>query len=306
MRVPESGIVLFHVDPRGIVWVADDFDWGECTGVTVSQLLRDFPRLLGYTWKHVQSVRLLGVRRNAVLIHHLAEMQMRREFAHFRVMVANPRLCPKYNSWHPMRILGALRQPVHVWETYAFAPVTINAFIGYAVAALCDQDPPDNERIRLFAQKHPAWPALRYAWWGDLQAGIRVLTEILDIRWFVHNRPGRLSRLNQFFRLGEAARLLRQGRALPQRTELLWSWLWPASAATELARHPDRFPEFVREGMTCRNPRGPIRMFQRMLHLLYRVWLSTVTGSHPESAFDPHRFFRNNAEEARRYKELCV
>lgn len=302
----DTGLILLHTDRDGLVWVGDDFYWSECSNYKPPELLANINKVLGYSLSYVKSVRIPSIKRNAYLVKAFCEYNMRKtnKSEQIKVFVVNPRIIYSIESQPPYRVLGAVKQLPTVWETYLVCPVTVDSYIGYAVTEAASKN--DNEAWMAWLRKHhPVASVLDYVWWGDPYSSMGVLAEIMDIRWFVHShKPGSISRLKKFFCFGETIRRSRKGKSLPRRWQILSDWVWPRSAEEMLKKSPSEFPEFVRLAMKNPWPYNVIKLASKILHLLYRIWLEKVTFVHPEAAFDPDLFFRNEPSEAERYKKL--
>lgn len=180
-------VLSLHVAETGCVWHGDDRLGNHPTPWTAAEYVA-MTDLLG------RSVRVLGLRSNAVLISALGNRTG-------SVILGSPAICPTLAlRLRPAMVLQCLRQPeissqrVSLWHEMDDTDTAIYAFID-AWTRSC---PSTATR----AVRHPAWTALSFLINTadrpliDLEAAYELLATIVDPRWYRHPfRPNRMSQL---------------------------------------------------------------------------------------------------------------
>lgn len=299
----QDRVLRLHTAPDGVVWYCTDF------GPAVNSELdtKDFVqyRLDGLV-KHVRGIHMLGVADNASLILRHLQSQHQQSArpivpATVPVMLGSPCICrAEAQRRDPGKVLYYLRQS-ECRLPGQWHKLTTNDYATYALVAAMARDTPDafDRRCKILPY-HPAWAVVSFISFANASAICQLLATIVDPRWFLHEtRPHRQSRLLAFLGitpqnvlayLGRGPR----GRHYERAATAISAWYHEEFTTTRLNGPADFLWRIFASQTTLE--RGVLRSTERMLSLLYHVWLYNVASPHPEVAFNPAMFFKTPAE----------
>lgn len=294
-------LLRLHTDEQGHVWYGHDGAVGENSRCTVGVFF-DKLKWLGVNLGSVRVIRLLGVPSNAELIVHLHHMRVRNKIRGQRVVLGSPMVCPTVaDRGNPARVLS------HLWQQYATLPSGCWHDLGdkdyttYAmITALKDNKGEVDEQVRRIFRYHPLWPAVSFVASANCDAACRLVSHIVDPRWFRHpTRPHRLSRLHAHLGLTDKnmrAWMLQQDvgeRNYARLSVLMNSWLG-TNRVTDPAG-PRNFLVRIHT-LSGGGHKGAMIATRRYVRFLYEVWSGEVAMPRPEGGFLPSSFFKHSEE----------
>jgi hypothetical protein len=152
-----------------------------------------------------------------------------------------------------------------------------------------------DEDAKKFLMNHPLYYHLKFLHFSSHTHMLRLLAEILDIRWFVHPRKlGRNSRLEKYFRVQNAVLMrMLQGCTCKScnRLRILYDLIEPKYQLQSYATSKDpKFALVAKVANKSNDLRRMLYMMRSYLTYLYYGWLE-VCSNHPECTFDPETFF---------------
>lgn len=302
---PELGVKLLrlHTDTDGTLWYGRDCLPYESTQRPVSEFHRN-PMSFDFGLDRARTVRLLGVADNAALVialkkcHHdfpeLAAKQV--------VLLGSPQVVPSPAlRGNPEIVLQAMWQPspsgtaAGCWHKMGNREYTSYAI----VHELRQTGGKTSEMARRSLRYHPAWPALSFLCGLDEDAACRLISLVIEPRWFRHPfRPTRLSRLNSYLGLNPANMAAfvsgdGGGHNFDRARIVIETWTAGYTAPTETAggflhRLADTAP-------SGQYHVGLLRACLRFVRFLFEVWTAESASDH-EAKFEPAMFFKRPEE----------
>lgn len=286
-----------HTDKDGCIWYGDDDSLGTNSFLEVQDFFGSNSN--EYNTDSIHHISLLGIKSNAKLIVALQrrraakpELNKQQQIQLFspsiiatQAMRNNPEEVLQ-NLWQP-NSFGALAGLCHAMDNNDFCSYFMTSEIGEL-----DIVP---EIVTRIAPYHPAWPAIAYLKYYDINSACKLLTEIMDPRWYRHPfRPNRCSRLFSYLGL------------TPQNIKAYLSYGKPdrhyerAKLAISTWFNADKLDN----GFLWRyyighsdQIKGLLRSTQRFISFLQTVWLSNISYPHPEMSFSKAIFFKDTLEE---------
>lgn len=289
-----------HTDARGVLWYAKDGERATTFGEEPAKFLR-LPWL-----RQVARIRLLGALPNVRLLLELFQSLDRG--ATFAVLVGGPRVCPTaVPSDRPdlilqQLIISALPSSKGGWHQLSPREQPVYALM-HALSSNADE-----AELSTLLQQHPAWPALSFVPGCSLPHAARMVSRIVDPRWYVSiTKPDSRKPLYRFMGLDDAYVKMALGQpyasvqGVAQRAKLvLDSW---ASGV----RAPEGDAMFLPENFiwrACQTHSDPVKSLVRgsrkFLAFVRDVWLHSLAPAQRE-LFVPEYFF-GSPDEARAYK----
>jgi hypothetical protein len=292
-------MVRLHVE-AGRVWYGHDGFFAEDSGHSVEKFFARAP-WLGVPLDKIELIRLLGVPENAHLIIRLHERRVARRQRQ-RIELGSPMLLPvARDRSNPVRVLEALYQP----EAAPLAcgglhDMTVWDFPTYAMlAALQDSRPEVPEKAVKALPYHPAWPAISFLPYRSEEVAVRLLTEVVDPRWFRHPlRPHRINKLLNYLGVTpENMKALLEdgppGRNYDRAELVVNTWMGPP--ILEQVGAPSNF--LMRAYFsTDDRAAGLLRACRRFVRFVYEVWLGEAACRNRDCGFMATQFFKNKAE----------
>lgn len=293
-------MVRLHV-AAGRVWYGHDGFFCEDSGHSVDEFFSRAP-WLGVPLDKIETVRLLGVQDNAHLIVRLHERRVARRQRQ-RIELGSPMLLPvARDRCDPVRVMEALYQPeAAVLACGGLHDMTVWDFPTYTMlAALQDSRPEVPEKAVKALPYHPSWPALSFLPYRDEAVAVRLLTQVIDPRWFRDPfRPHRISKLLNF--LGVTPENVKAilgygppGRNCDRAKLVVDVWLGEPLQTGSLDR-PCNF--LMRTYLSSEDQEvGLLRACRRFVRFLYEVWLGEAACRNRDCGFRPTQFFKDEAE----------
>jgi hypothetical protein len=298
-------VLRLHTDADGLVWYGDDGQLAVNSFLPAQDFLRS--DVLGFPLSSAACIRLLGTWANAPLVVHVQQLRASQPemYRQQRVQLAAPALVPTAALRDdPVAVLQHLWQPTYssrcpgMWHDMSNLDFCTYAMIQQLAGSVSVP-----EIVRRIVVYHPAWPALSFVPGLDVDAGCRLLCDIVDPRWYKHpTHPGRLGRLHAHLGLVPANMRAYLGDGPPGRhfdraVRVVQTWYGGQGSS------PTGFLGRALAAGRCGQdvcPDGLLRGCRRLADLVAIVWLLEVQPRHPEAHFDPLRFF-GDREEADRF-----
>ena len=195
--VPESRSLNLYVTPSGKVWGAEarniPTQLYDCEDAAVAAISRQSDI----------HVRLLGLPQNAALISQFSDIVTQRGDG--RVEVASPLLCDTHHErQNPEIAVGRMRQCRVAASLGGWHEVTENDRLIYAMVVTSNEQETTSGSDKLMGlfSKHPLSRYLAFVDTLHEPSAARLLTEIIDPRWYVDRaNPSRVSRLQSYLGL---------------------------------------------------------------------------------------------------------
>lgn len=306
-------LLRLHVDAGGQVWYGHDRCFAAGSDMGTEDFLKSHEHF-GFELEGVQQVRLLGVPANAALIVDLHQRRRRRpkQLASQQIVLASPAVCPSAACRaDPLQVMQHIWQPSTSGFTSGFWHfLGEREFPTYALITAMARgtgDKLDDLSCRIL-HYHPAWPALSFLPTLDPFNAAKVVTTIVDPRWFRDLcHPNRLGRLFEFLGLTpQNVRAHVHGQWSGDRHYDRFRWVLGAWASNDRqpelvnVNDPRNFLWRVMRSHMATEHKGLLRASQRFIRFIRFVWLHEMGSREPEAIFIPGEFFRTT-EEIRAY-----
>lgn len=307
----KGSTIRLHLDETNRLWL-------EGSASTIFLLEKPFQDL-GWLERlqPAKTVRVLGFQRNAKLIKFLYDAQSDRKLG-CTIQVGTPTICPKKLQADPAMVLQHMQQLVCSPSMGGWHEVSEPEYRAYCLTAAVETmetDPDFGDRLRLLIADHPTWRALSFLPIREMFSTARMLSEIIDPRWYAdHQHPNRKSKLLIF--MGLTPKIVDDvlsERSITTPAMLRAQWLiesWAGSIPLESPpkhwlHEPNKFLY-----RTCLQKgggsTGVLRASQRYLNFLREIWLDSLQGTHQhDPLFEPTLFFETPAE-CRAFKMHCA
>lgn len=188
-----------HTDSDGIVWCGQNGVGAYCTDFSPDEFVATS------VFKTAPVVRVMGSAENSKLLLTMYEKHKKAPaLAKRKIWLASPAICPtKRLRDDPTEVLHRM------WQSDTTARISANwhvmdavDFNAYLLRMSVDRDWTGEgitDKARVIFQYHPAFSALTFLETVDIPLAVKMLSLILDPRWYVHaERPNRLSKLMRF------------------------------------------------------------------------------------------------------------
>lgn len=300
-RPLEETTLKLHTDSDGCVWYAKHIGPATNSGKIADEFLRS--SVLAGFGKHV---RILGTARNAELISTLYLRKYKREIE--RVEVAGPNILNSTEDLDDPRLVLMQMRATELsaacggWHAVSMADYPTYAMLARLNRANFEFD----EAAHSYLKMHPVYKAAMFIPHLDPEYLSRLLTIIIDPRWYVDKRlPDRAAKLELFLgltpqiqeRVSNPASMLKRNRELRCATVLL-TWLnkkeHPLAADLE---NPANFLYRIYKAAGG-GPRGDLRASQALVRYLRHNWLAGLETRKgvKDGLFAPNLFFKTPAE----------
>ena len=287
----ERQVYRLHVTADGQVWEAAGMECPRQLPVSVE----DAPL---YVQAHgVSRVRMLGTHANVPVIRSLYEFFQGTDG---RLELAGPRACCEpAELTDPERVLFRMRQCYYAASLGGWHQMQQADYATYRLAELVQTSAPEN-LILAATRTHPGMPLWSFLPGLNLGALARVLSWILDPRWFIDlKHPYRLSRLRAW--LGLTDRTVRRNPRTPgeRRRWRRYGMVLRTWKGREPSRADAERPEYFlwrRWRAAGGGSRGDLRASQAFLVFLVRNWQQVLLGDNPQRVelFDPDALLRRS------------
>lgn len=297
--VPEEQTLKLHTAPDGCVWYSKNIG----PPVNSEKIADEFLR--SPTWAELgKTVRIIGVPQNAELISALYLRRHKREVA--AVEVAGPNILNnKDDLADPKIVLLQMRAVGLSAACGGWHPVSMHDYPTYAMLARLNRAnfAFDSAAVS-YLQMHPAYKAARFIPTLNEEALARLLTAIIDPRWYVDKRlPERAAKLELFLGLtpqiqehvSTPTRILKRQREF-RCLIVLNTWRVKDLASVDLT-NPANFLYRIYNAAGG-GARGELRASQALVRYLRHTWLAgleTRRGAQ-DGLFAPNLFFKTPAE----------
>jgi hypothetical protein len=303
--IDQVQVLRLHTADDGLVWFGDDASLGTNSYLEVADFFACAK--LDAALRNTKGIRLLGTANNAALILQLSRMRMGRSQLTKKVPVVlgSPVVCLKEaNLREPEAVLRYLWQPESklAWQWHRLGETD---YCSYGlIDALQESKSELNDKVQKIAAYHYAWPAVTFVPNFDALAACQFLASIVDPRWYVHfTHPHRMSRLLAYLGLtpqnvaaflGFEAPAHNYERALPA----IRAWYNETSVAAYNSRQSDSPNDFLWRIFASQENvvKGVLRGTQRLVSLVYQIWLYSISPANCDVAFQPDRFFKDERE----------
>lgn len=270
-------------------------------------------------YRVADTVRLIGCQQNAALITRL--------YGRARVELVSPLVCPvAADRRDPVRTLLYMKDCMRAPSQGGFHPMTPQEQLIYEMQLLPESA--QCELLRL-AEQHPVWPAIQFVQGLNLVQAARLLTLIVDPRWYYDSRCDRNSRMFSYFGLKPATQrsvtfaVTQAMRRQDQAASVYAAWYCVEEArrtlivganmtGEEWSLHEPRnflwrmwyaLLELEQGQLTSKSQlKADLRASQRLLAYIRFNWLAAIYQDSPSlpeqrtSLFNPRMFFRYSAE----------
>ncbi len=294
----EETTIKLHTATDGCVWYAKNISPPKNSGVIVDEFLLS-PAIAGLG----NTIRILGAPQNAEL---LAALYLRRYKGEIRaVEVAGPNILNSLADLQdPKVVLMQMRQSGLSPACGGWHNVTMHDYPTYAMLARMQRaNYVFDEAAKAYLQLHPAYKALRFIpTLNDLEVS-RLLTTIIDPRWYVDKRmPDRAAKLELFLgltpqvqaRASDTTCMLKRSREL-RCANVLAAWKSKPLADVDL-KDPANF--LYRIAAVFGGTKGDLRASQAFVRYLRHNWLAGLENRRgvKDGLFAPNLFFKTPAE----------
>jgi hypothetical protein len=298
-RTPDESTLKLHTGSDGCVWYAKNISPPTNSEKIADEFLRSSV-VSGFG----KRVRVLGTAQNAELISALYLRRYKREIE--SVEVAGPNILNSVaDIADPQIVLMQMRATELASACGGWHSVSMHDYPTYAMLArLTRTNFVFDEAMQTYLQLHPAYKAAMFIPDLNQEALSRLLTMIVDPRWYVDRRlPDRAAKLELFLGLtpqiqehvSTAARILKRTREFRCATVLsTWKTKDPATAdLTNPANFLYRVYTSAGGGI-----RGDLRASQAFVRYLRHNWLASleVRRGAKDGLFAPNLFFKTPAE----------
>jgi hypothetical protein len=292
-------VLRLHTDDHDYVWYGDDDQLAINTFLGAQDFFESCN--LGCSLEDVKCIRFLGTQANAPLVIALQKRRAANPVLNKkqRIQLCAPSVVPTMSMRSaPEEVLQQLWQPSNsgvlagLWHD--LTNLDVCTYLMIQCMAEC-RGGDVSDVVRGLARHHPAWVAVAYLQCFDYDAACRLITEIVDPRWYRHPfRPNRGTRLyshlgltprNMAAYLGEDTA---QDRHFDRAALAVAAW-YNVQRPTNgfLWRQFRKFDDRVK---------GLLRCTQRFIDFLRSVWVYGVSPTHPEASFNPDMFFGDEIE----------
>lgn len=198
IKITEDQIIKVHHGDDGRLWYADGTD-------TPTATTDESGFLNSLTTREPLHVRVLGMRENAELIVKLYQRYCSPRRGG-RLEVGSPQLCEtKSERSNPEIALYRMRQCLLPASLGGWHVVDELDYPTYAIAWQLQRDNGYSEHAERLLLTHPVWYDLEFLSTLDRENMARVLSFILDPRWFVDfDNPTRIAKINNYLGLQDA------------------------------------------------------------------------------------------------------
>lgn len=295
----EETTIKLHTDKNQHVWYSKNIGPPVNSGVIVDEFLR-LPVVTGLG----NAVRLLGVPQNAELI---SELYLRRHKGEIRaVEVAGPNMLERVADMDdPQSVLLQMRRADSAPACGGWHVVTAQDYPTYAMMArMLRTNFTFDTATAAYLRMHPVYRALTFIPTLQRLDVARLLTIIIDPRWYVDRRmPERAAKLELYLGLTPQVQtrvsapncFLRRNREFRCAT-VLWSWRGESVDRADL-ENPANFLYRIQRAAGG-GPKGDLRASQAFIRYLRYNWLAALdsrSGPH-EPLFAPDLFFKSKDE----------
>lgn len=298
-RAPEETTLKLHTGPDNMVWYAKNIGPPTNSGKIADEFLRS--TLLAGFGGHV---RMIGFPANAELISALYLRRYKGEIA--CVEVAGPNILNNAQDVaDPKVALLQMRTTELSSACGGWHTVSMNDYPTYAMLArLTRLNFEFDDAAQAYLYIHPAYKAARFIPGINEENLSRLLTTIIDPRWYVDRRlPDRAAKLELFLgltpqiqeRVSNAACILKRTREFRCVT-VLNTWKTQAVEPVDL-NDPANFLYRI-YAAAGGGPRGDLRASQAFVRYLRHNWLAglEVRKGVKDGLFAPNLFFKSPAE----------
>jgi len=257
-----------------------------------------------------RAVHVLGGRDAASLIRAIYDVHGERE----NIKVATPAICktPEERK-RPEIVFGRMRQCLRPPSVGGWATIQEPLYTACRMAEAFDAGTPEGATVLL--SSHPAAAALSFIG-VRLQDAARLLSHVLDPRWFVHpEQPNRVSRLRAYMGLHPRIfyQLLQRNPQTPveERCRLaMRAWVAPVLTRADDAMYVVDPKAFLFRKYTARRLRGMsmgeagLRTTQSFIAYLFHSWLQAIYPTRGgEPLFDSQLYFKDEGAVAAAYDQ---
>ena len=304
--------IRLYTDPSGQIWFKERGREPRQTQLSPESLARQ-------SWLlDAQRVMLLAHHNNSDIITALYSAK-RTVGSPVRVLLGNPRLCPKrrlevpsvffsMDGWELPPSLGGWRE------------LTDKDYVTYALAGVLrkSEDETCSNLVERLLRAHPAWPALSFLSGLDKYRACELICTILDPRWHVDPaKPDARKRLQSTFGLGRegvknVAHVLVGGPQHPAGYNSSLANLvldaWAGTGSGEPCLPPDPVllrPQDFLWRIACKRPagfKGMVRACRVFLSFVCDVWLDNLTS---QRTYGPAVRKTSKDGYSRNYPQLC-
>jgi hypothetical protein len=295
----EETTIKLHTDKNQHVWYAKNIGPPANSGVIADEFLR-----MSVITGLGNAVRLLGVSSNAELI---SELYLRRHKGEIRsVEVAGPNMLDRVDDMDdPRAVLMQMRRADSAPACGGWHSVTPQDYPTYAMMARMLRtnfvfDTPTASYLRM----HPAYRALTFIPTLQRLDVARLLTIIIDPRWYVDRRmPERAAKLELYLgltpqiqtRVSAPNCFLKRNREFRCAT-VLWAWRGEKPERVDL-ENPANFLYRIYKAAGG-GAKGELRASQAFIRYLRHNWLAALDLRHGphDPLFAPDLFFKFKEE----------
>lgn len=295
----EENTLKLHTAQDGCVWYAKNISPPKNSGVIVDEFLLN-PLLSGFG----NVIRILGAPQNAELISALYLRRYKGEI--LGVEVAGPNILNNLLELEdPKSVLMQMRQTAISPACGGWHSVTMHDYPTYAMLArMLRTNFVFDEAATAYLHIHPAHKALKFIPTINEAELARLLTTVIDPRWYVDKRlPERAAKLELFLGLTPQIQekvsnpdcLLKRNREFRCAT-VLATWKSKAESSVDLSE-PANFLYRIHKAAGG-GARGDLRASQAFVRYLRHNWLAGLEARHgvKDGLFAPNLFFKSPAE----------
>lgn len=297
--VPEEQTLKLHTGLDGCVWYSKNIGPPVNSEKIVDEFLRS------PLWAEFgKTVRLIGTPQNAELISALYLRRHKREVA--AVEVAGPNILnSKEDLTDPKVVLLQMRSVGLSAACGGWHQVSMHDYPTYAMLARLNRaNFTFDDAAVTYLQMHPAYKAAKFIPTLNEEALARLLTTIIDPRWYVDKRlPERAAKLELFLGLtpqiqahvSTPTRILKRSREF-RCLAVLNTWRVEDAVGVDLT-NPANFLYRVYNAAGG-GTRGDLRASQVLVRYLRHTWLAGLETRRgvQDGLFAPNLFFKTPAE----------
>lgn len=290
-----------HTDAAGVVWYGRD----NLPALSSGEDPDGFVRRMAVPLRSAGVIRIVGSQQNARLIVVVQQLRQLKGISGRRLLLASPRA---FGIGSATEILHRLWQPdLSCRVSASFHEMTQLDFASYLLADAVNTGTLTPEKSLRLISYHPVWVALSFIPTLHLESACRLITAIMDPRWFRHDdRPSRLSCLNAYLGLTPTnvhaylKRKIEYFRYADRFAIVADCWF---KRATRDLREDNPANFLFRIVSAARNPEmGMLRACEKLVRFVCETWLASLS-KHYE--FVPEMFFHSK-EEIEAYKKHVV
>lgn len=296
---PEETTLKLHTGPDSCIWYAKHIGPPTNSGKIADEFLRS--AVISGFGKHV---RVLGTAQNAELISSLYLRRHKREIE--RVEVAGPNILNSVTDIHdPKVVLLQMRATELSPACGGWHPVSMADYPTYAMLARLNRANFEfDEAAQSYLKMHPVYKAAMFIPHLDQENLARLLTTIVDPRWYVDRRlPERSAKLELYLGLtpqiqehvSTAKTILKRTREF-RCINVLSTWKTTTLEETDV-NHPANFLWRIYNSAGGAI-RGDLRASQALVRYLRHNWLAVLENRKGvrDGLFAPNLFFKLPAE----------